>query len=381
VLISLKQSQTCEFASPAGVMASANGSVSSRGECSYQLEKINAKLRNGLNEVVSMGDCQKQLSEHLAEMSNLNREVARWSADVSTLLSDFEKDIKCISSYYQRILSSTKALVSYGSDVNVIPEIIELLNKRHFSKAKTEVTSFLECLMKLIRVVEKDVQTLDDKCPVKIEEVSQQIKEMIRDLDMPLISEAVKRGEAKVQASTVRLFKAGIKTGFFLVGGVAMGFFLASNLPEEMSEYTQLVASTGSNIFTYYSMSAIKSLGEILNATKLTEKTKKGIESIVSKVYHCLRLFVAQLNEFQNDIESIKVHIDWFKDDAASLDDESVEGTTSTNSVRHYVKNILQKMYDDFCLLKGEVVDNNRTSNLEKESEMAMKEISKMHPS
>jgi len=36
-------------------MASANGSVSSRGEFSYQLKDLNIKLRNGLNEVVSMG--------------------------------------------------------------------------------------------------------------------------------------------------------------------------------------------------------------------------------------------------------------------------------------------------------------------------------------
>jgi len=112
-------------------------------------------------------------------------------------------------------------------------------------------------------------------------------------------------------------------------------------------------------------VTAIKTLGEVLNATKLTETIKKRVESIVSNVYQCLNLFVVQLNKFQSDIEIIKVHIDGFKNDAASLDDESVEGTASTNSIRRYVKIVLQKMYEDFHLLKGDIVDNNY-SNLEK---------------
>ena len=175
-------------------MASADNSISTEqgpGGFRHQLEELNARLRGGLSQVVSLGNCQKELSEHLAEISSLSKEVARWNADVSILLSDFEKDIGCIRAYYQKILSSTRALVNYGSGVKVIPAIVELLDQKQFSTAKGEIISFLDCLMKSIDQVEKDVKTLDEKCPVKIETVGDQIRKHIQNLDMPLISEAI----------------------------------------------------------------------------------------------------------------------------------------------------------------------------------------------
>ena len=78
----------------------------------------------------------------------------------------------------------------------------------------------------------------------------------------------------------------------------------------------------------------MKPLGKILDATKVTNDVKKKIESIVSDVYGCLNLFIVQLNEFQKGIETIKVHIAGFKDYAKNLDDDSVDGTATKNSVR-----------------------------------------------
>ena len=83
-------------------------------------------------------------------------------------------------------------------------------------------------------------------------------------------------------------------------------------------------------------------------------------------------MFFTQLNAFQKDIETIKVNINEFRDDVGSLKDESVDGT-STISVQQYVKEVLQKMYDNFHLLKVKVVDEN--VNLEKEIATALKKL------
>ena len=351
-------------------MASANGSVST-GEFSYRLDELKTRLRNGVERVLSLGECQKQLSVALGEMSQLSQVVARWSADVSMLLGEFEKDISCIRDFYQRILSSTKVLVNYGSNA-VIPGIIDLLNKSEFSKAKDTIADFLRCLMKLICQVEKDVEKMDNDCPVKIDTVKQQITELIRVSDKPLISEEVERREAEVQASQAKLLKTGMKTMFYCIGGVVSGLVIASRMPEEATELSKIFISAGSTMVSFYTDRTIKTLGEVLDAARLNDEIKKRIKLTVKRVYHCLNLFFTQLNAFQKDIETIKVNINGFRDDVGSLKDESVDGT-STISVQQYVKEVLQKMYDDFHLLKVKVVDEN--VNLEKEIATALKKL------
>ena len=243
-------------------MASANGSVST-GEFSYRLDELKTRLRNGVERVLSLGECQKQLSVALGEMSQLSQVVARWSADVSMLLGEFEKDISCIRDFYQRILSSTKVLVNYGSNA-VIPGIIDLLNKSEFSKAKDTIADFLQCLMKLICQVEKDVEKMDNDCPVKIDTVKQQITELIRVSDKPLISEEVERREAEVQASQAKLLKTGMKTMFYCIGGVVSGLVIASRMPEEATELSKIFISAGSTMVSFYTDRTIKTLGEVL---------------------------------------------------------------------------------------------------------------------
>ena len=109
-----------------------------------------------------------------------------------------------------------------------------------------------------------------------------------------------------------------------------------------------------------------------MDAAKLNDEIKKRIKLTVERVYHCLNLFFTQLNAFQKDIETIKVNINGFRDDVGSLKDESVDGM-STISVQQYVKEVLQKMYDNFHLLKVKVVDEN--VNLEKEIGAALEKL------
>ena len=54
----------------------------------------------------------------------------------------------------------------------IIPGIINFINKSEFSKAKDTIADFLRCLMKLICQVEKDVEKMDNDCPVKIDTVT-----------------------------------------------------------------------------------------------------------------------------------------------------------------------------------------------------------------
>ena len=89
----------------------------------------------------------------------------------------------------------------------------------------------------------------------------QQITELIRVSDKPLISEEVERREAEVQASQAKLLKTGMKTMFYCIGGVVSGLVIASRMPEEATELSKIFVSAGSTMVSFYTERTIKTLG------------------------------------------------------------------------------------------------------------------------
>ena len=104
-------------------------------------DALKEKLFGCTEEVLgSMADFQKELEQHLDEMTELNDQITTRNADLAMKLYDFQRDICQICDYCNRVISSTKTVVDYGSDQKVI---LHKEEEKRYLEAKQEINSFL----------------------------------------------------------------------------------------------------------------------------------------------------------------------------------------------------------------------------------------------
>lgn len=103
-------------------------------------------------------------TDGLPKMIKLYREILPVgrlrNAEIAMKVSNFEKGMWEIRDYYSRIIASTKTIVKYCSNGNVIPHIITLIQKKSYQEAEKEIQSFLHCLKKLIKAVQSDIEAM-----------------------------------------------------------------------------------------------------------------------------------------------------------------------------------------------------------------------------
>ena len=298
-----------------------------------------------------MADFQKQLVEQLNEMTELNSQIAKRNAYLAMKLSDFEKDICQIRDYYDRIIASTKTVVDYGSDQKVLPHIECLIEEKAYCDAEKEIKSFLHCLHKLIKRVERDTKSLHEECP-DIEVVKDKIEQTIE------VSDPTKEKQLELQVSQRNIFRLGTSTLVYMIAGAATGIVIVSYLPKEtlFANMTEEVMSAGSKMFSFYSSGVITGLQSVLENSKLSQELRKQAESNICEVCRCLTGFFEQLNRFQTDIATIKKTLDGLKDDMDDIEDE-VDSDDNMVAKWAYVDRILHEMFGSFTHLSIRVIE------------------------
>ena len=289
---------------PAGVNRPAMDGSDSRWKSFY--EALQQKFFNCTEEVLgSLADFQKQLLEHLKEMTELNSQIAKWNPDLAMKLSNFGRDICQIRDYYDRIIASTKTLVDYGCNQKVILHIKDLMDEKRYPEARDEINGFLYYLDKLIIRVDRDIESWH-----KDQDLKAFKDDIVHEIDA-IVNPTVEK-QHEVQVSLHRVFKLGTSTLVCLIAGAASGMVVGSYLPQDIANMTEAVRSVGSEMFSFYANSVLTGLQ---SAMKKSEELRKQAESNIRNVCHCLIGLFDQLNYFQSNIATIEKIIDELKDD------------------------------------------------------------------
>ena len=316
-------------------------------------DALKEKLFGCTEEVLgSMADFQKELVQHLDEMTELNGQIAKRNADLAMKLYDFQRDICKIRDYYDRVISSTKTVVDYGSDQKVIPHIKELIEEKRYLEAKQEINSFLRLLKKAIKRVERDIEALHEDC-TDIVTMKGEIKQNI------LVSDPTKEKLHEVQVGRYRVFRLGTSTLLYMAAGAATGLVIASYASQEATKLTEAVTSAGSEVLSFYTGNVLTGLKSVMEKSKLSDELRSKAESSVVEVCRCLTGFFQQLTRFETDIASIEKIIDGLKLDMTDLQEEVDSGDIHTNMVSGwvYIAKILQQMFGNFTRLSTRVIE------------------------
>ena len=359
---------------PAVVNVSEDETVSRWGRF---YETLQEKLFGCTEEVFSsMADFQKELVKHLDEITELNIEIARRNANLAMKLSDFERDICHIRDYYDRIIASTKTLVSYGTNQKIIPYIKDLIEEKRFAEAKIEIDSFLRHLQKAIKRVKEDIEAMqeDSTCP-NLETVKGEIRHTLTASD-----ELTMVKQVQMQTSYSKVFRLGTSTLVYTMAGAATaGLVVASCMPQEASKLTDIVTSAGSEVLTFCTGSVLTGLRKVMDSANLTNELRKKAESSIAKVCRCLIGFFEQLNHFQSDISTIEKAIGELKCDMVNLQEEVDSDDIRTNTVGGwaYVEEILQQMFESFHRLNTRVIEKSNKGFSKEEFDAVMERLTR----
>ena len=335
---------------PAVVNEPEDGTVSRWGRF---YDAVREKFFGCAEEVLgSMADFQKELVKYLNEMTELNGQIAMRNADLAMKLCDFERDICQIRDYYDRIIASTKTVVDYGCDQKVIPHIESLIEEKRYLEAKNEINSFLGYLNKAIKRVQRDIESLHEDC-LDIGTVQDKIKRNIS------VSDPTKEKQEELHVSHHRVFRLGTSTLVYMIGGAATGMVVASCMPQEATNLTEVVTSAGSEVLSFCTGSVLTGLQSVMQKANLSTELRKRAESSIIEVCRCLTGFFKQLTRFQTDISSIEKTIDGLKVDMADLQEEVDSEGICTNMVSGwaYVGKILQQIFGSFTRLSTLVIE------------------------
>lgn len=314
---------------------------------------LKEKLFGCTEEVLgSMADFQKELVQHLDEMTELNGQIAKRNADLAMKLYDFQRDICQIRDYYDRVISSTKTVVDYGCDQKVIPHIKELIEEKRYSEAKQEINSFLRLLKKAIRRVERDIKALHEDCP-DIVTIKGEIKQNVS------VSDPTRAKQHEVETGRYRVFRLGASTLVYMAAGAATGLIIASYAPQEATKFTEAVTSAGSEVLSFCTGNVLTGLNSVMEKAKLSNELRNKAESSIVDVCRCLTGFFKELTRFETDIASIEKVIDELKLDMTDLQEEVDYEGIHANMVSGwaYTGKILQQMFGSFTRLSTRVVE------------------------
>ena len=302
----------------------------------------------------SLGGFQKELVQHLGEITELNSEIARKNAEFAMKMYDFERDICCIRDYYDVIISSTKAVVDYGSNQKAIPLIRALIAEKRYAEAKEEIKGFLHYLKKRIKRVEDDIDMLRQNCP-DLDSVKMKILQ-----ENAFIDGGTKQKEDEVSESQYKLFKLGASTFFYTVAGAVTSMVVVSQAPVESgSEVTTAFMSAGTEALSFYTGSIMGGLSSVMEASMLSVELKNKIAKSVTAVHKCLMGFFKQVTQFQKDIHTIETCINQLDIDIVDLQEDIDSDASYSQAETAWVSRseTLQKMFADFARLSTRVIE------------------------
>ena len=128
--------------------------------------------------VTYLGSLVDGLRNGSAKIDEISTKIVEIDAKLPIELNDFYKDLKLLEAFYTRIYEKTKAMVEYGLNREVIPNIIKLIEERNYPEASKEITGFLDALAARIKEIldqiNKDKLTIAEEVKGQVEKITSQ---------------------------------------------------------------------------------------------------------------------------------------------------------------------------------------------------------------
>ena len=301
--------------------------------------------------VTYLGSLVDGLRNGSAKIDEISTEIAKTDTKFAIQLKDFYKDLKFLEQFYTRIYEKTKAMVEYGLNNGVIPNIIKLIEERNYSEASKEITSFLKALATRIKEI---LDQIDKDKVTTAEEVKGQVKKITSQYE----KSKQQMGELVEEGKKAECFRIGTNT-LLLLGISGAGMFLWGDRPvSEKLELVSTYVASNPGVLSFITDKGIQGLNAITAPLRGIDDLKKTIEdqaqNMCTHFYNCY----AKITEFQVQINAIEVGTTDLKKYMEKVQSE-LQGDANEKATAEWkdVETYLKQMLGVFKNLDKEVVE------------------------
>ena len=319
-----------------------------------------------VNFVKKLGDIAKGIVSYLGSLvdglrgsastiEKISNEIAQTDVSFAIQLRSFSKELRLLDNYYTKVYIQTKAMVEFGMNKSVIPNIKTLINEKDYRTAIKEIRSFLGILAKRIKEIIDELKSHEQKIALseelqgKIQELTEKYEKSKQHLES--IMEKQRIAECyRIRRHIVLLIGASTTGGILLCG---------DNIVREKLELATSYVANNPEVLSFIKDKGIQGLKALTSSSDAIEALKLIIEEKARDISTRFHDFFVKLTEFQIQISTIVDNTEGLKKCMEDLqqqleDDSDVTGKTTTEWINISVT--LQQMLELFKNLDMEVV-------------------------
>lgn len=289
---------------------------------------------------------------------SISNEIAQTNASFAMEFINLSKELKLLDIYYTKVYMQTKAMVEFGIDEKIIPNIKKLIDNNHYEKAIKEISSFIDILAKRIKDIMTELKKHDEKVAL-----SKELQERIQGLneDLNTSNEYWElQVENKQQAEYYRIGKNMVA----LVSMSATGMLMyGNNLTTERIEQAVAYLERHPQTLSLLAERGMALLDDLTSTSGdndtlrrvIKENTDKMSTQFCNYFEYCSKIEI-QISVIVNDTQRLEECMKGLKEHI-----EDSDATGGTNSEWVNVSVTLQEMLDLFKNLEREVVEKKIT--------------------
>ena len=301
--------------------------------------------------VSSLGSLVDGLKGSTTTIEGISHKIAKTNTLFAMQLKEFSTELKLLDNYYTKVYIKTKAMVKFGMDKNVIPNIKTLITKREYGTAIKEIKSFLGILAGRIKKILDELADHDEKVAVS-KELQQQIQELNERYE---ISKEHLQSLAEKQ-KTAECFKIG-KNILLLIGATTGGVWLCGNSPvREKFERASTYIANNPGMLPFMTDKGIQGFNAITKSLGAADSLKATIKEQAQNMSKRFYEFFEKITEFQIQIHTIINNTEELKKCTEELQCQLKDDSEKTTTEWINIALKLQEMYELFENLDKEVV-------------------------
>ena len=301
--------------------------------------------------VSSLGSLVDGLKGSVATIEGISYKIAQTNTSFAMQLKEFSTELKLLDNYYTKVYIKIKAMVEFGMDKNVIPNIKTLITKREYDAAIKEIKSFLDILAGRIKKILDELANHDQKV-ADSKELQQQIQELNKRYE---ISKEHLQSLAENQ-KTAECFKIG--KSILLLSSVATGgvWLCGNSSVHEKFERACTYIANNPGMLPFMTDKGIQGFNAITKSLAATDSLKATIEEEAQNMSKRFYEFFEKITEFQIQIHTIVNNTEELKKCTEELQCQLKDDSEKTTTEWINIAFKLQEMYELFENLDKEVV-------------------------
>ena len=333
-------------------MAEQAGRTATRADMLVNFVQKLGDIAKGI--VSSIGSLVDGLKGSAFTIEKISNEIAQTNALFAMQLKSFSKELKLLDNYYTKVYIQTKAMVEFGMNEKVIPNIESLINVEDYHAAIREIRSFLDILAGRIKDIIDELNKHDEKVALS-EDLQEKIKKLTEKYEkskqhLENMVEEQRNAECHRIGKNIVLVSLGVSTGTMLLYG--------NDLVREKLEQATTYMANNPQVLSFFTDKGIRGL-KAMTSLEPMHPLQIMIEENTKEMSKRFHNFFVKLTEFQIQISTIVDNTEELKKCMESLQEKAEDESDVTRKSTTEWVNIsvtLQQMFELFKNLDVEVV-------------------------